>query len=386
MSPELWKINLVVRSQAENFTSSKLDNKYVSKHMTLIASFVTNGIPIIIGDLLVSNEIGVGDDDFSTPTIHNVNKHIKDRGLLRVSGITQKVLTTGKICMACAGGYYHARELISHIHNQCNEKNITSVQYNSILDNYPICDLKNINVISYFYDGKGFERRNIQTPIFELEGLDDVQVAGSGTPAFIQNIEQVINNGKAVGKHTNLDTTVGHALSFTSWAFCRQIMSGVGILEGWGGGFEIAYLNNGRFEKLNNLLFLLWKVNEKKNGDLIIQSMPLFIKSEYQGDILRIFVCDWGNDTLGERLYVANPLFQRDRSEPIQMPNLKYSWLINFFEYENAKGDHYAFNRIDRFDSHYRPVSIEITEDRYGIKYDNKFFKKLLRQLHKTKP
>lgn len=285
---------------------------------------------------MISNPHHGGDVTTSIPSIHQVNSHIANNSKLRVIGLRQKVnLISKQVCVAWAGTYIYARAFIKYLKQHCSNSKMSLAEYNKIIDAYPATDLGDLSIISYFHDGRGFGRRYINAPLFELEGFHDLQVAGTGTPTFIQAIEFLAAT-RLSGEYLSLGDALSRAISFTSYAFGNQILTGNGVIEGWGGAFEIAYPLEDRFEKLSNVLHLTWIVREQNNGKLEANCIPIFIKLNYQDERLIILVADYQDKSEGDRLYVIDPLFDIDTKQKINIPDLNYTWLVNHFHFERS--------------------------------------------------
>ncbi|TLS77265.1 hypothetical protein FE236_03735 [Mariprofundus erugo] len=352
--------------------------------MTLIAAMRINEIPIILGDLLISREtMGDSPPNVSIPSRHQVNSFLGRNSELQIVGLSQKVnIIAENFCLAWTGRKYQARSLIRHLHEQCRGRRVTVRQFSELLDQYPADQMSDLQCIAYLYDveTRGFWTKERMMPMFSLDGLEGVQVGGSGTERFIQTIESIME-GNIEGEYTSLEESLGRVMSFTSMAFGNQVMNGEGIEKGWGGGFEVAYLHGQYFEKLSDVMYLFWTVEELNDGVLAIEGFPQFIKSSYQGDRLRILVCDWSPDSGVDRLYVVDPLFDIDKSVPVEIPNTDYKWLINFFYCKPSTNLHGFAAAVNRFGSGYRPIQIEVKTDRYEIKYSTEFIENLFKQV-----
>ena len=78
--------------------------------MTLIAAQVINGIPIILGDLLLTRERGGNSPNVNCiPTIKRANEHLSSHGEMRIVGLSQKINIVSKnVCIAWSGAKYQA--------------------------------------------------------------------------------------------------------------------------------------------------------------------------------------------------------------------------------------------------------------------------------------
>ncbi len=349
--------------------------------MTLIAAFVFGGCPIILGDALISKETYEEGVEVSIPTIHMVNQAIVGNKALTVCGSRQKVnLISEKLCVAWSGSYIYAKSFMNYLREHASRATITADEYNLILDSYPAEDLGDLCLISYFYDGKGFWRRDRNAPMFDLDALTDIQVAGSGTPAFVQAIE-MISSGHLSGNANALEAAIGKGLLFISHAFGNQLATGAGILDAWGGTFEMAYVRRGAFEKLSDVMQLFWEVSEEETGDLSCNLLPCFVKSTYQKDRLVNLVCDWSTENSNDRLYVIDPVFDRFDDNKVSVPGTEYRWLVNFFLFRSGPRAGTQHVRVNYFGSGDQPIVIQLTDSEYRFAFRDDFTQSMIKSL-----
>ncbi|MBU1214781.1 MAG: hypothetical protein KKF58_01915 [Gammaproteobacteria bacterium] len=350
--------------------------------MTLIAAQVINGIPIILGDLLLTREQGGDDPNVNCiPTIKRANEHLSPHGEMRVVGLSQKVnIVSRNVCIAWSGAKYQASALIRHLREHWGEGEVSEEEFNECLDGYPKEEINDIHVIAYLYD-KGKKsfcfRDNIGGVPFELDGLQNVQLAGSGSGAYLEVVEQYFTGSKAIGEATSLDKVLSKVMGFTSSVLGVQMMSGMGLLEGWGGGFEIAYIHGGRFEKLSEVLCLFWKAQQNESGDTSFSLFQRIVKTTYQNERLVLYVIDWMGEVSEESIFVVDPLFDIDKRAPIVIPDFNYKWIVNVFQVAAPDGSNSYMTRVDRPGSGKAPIRIEIMEDSFKMHFSDEYLKSL---------
>jgi hypothetical protein len=88
----------------------------------------------------------------------------------------------------------------------------------------------------------------------------------------------------------------------------HESMTGRNILDWWGGAIEVAFLNNGRFEKLSNVLHTTWRVLRKDGAKYEVRLVPKFIKYDYVGDVFVAQTLDLtvqsGDENMGQYFHV----------------------------------------------------------------------------------
>lgn len=343
--------------------------------MTLIAAFTVNNIPVILGDIMISNPVHGGDVEVSIPSVGNVNKVVSGHTDLRIVSLIQKVnLVSEQVCIAWAGSLVHAKLFLKYMRSHCKDNRLSLDEYNMIIDGYPGEDLGDISIISYFHDGFYFGRRYLNAPLFDLDGFTDLQAAGSGTPAFIKSLEDLAGS-RLSGETSLLADAIRPAILFTTHAFGSQIVTGEGAIEGWGGAFEIAHPVSDRFVKVSDVLHLTWIVQDSEGGRISAECIPYFVKIAYKGERMIVFVADFRDDSKGDSLYVVDPVYGLNDSPTIEPPTMEYLWLANHFHV--GTGERPCYSRIDYFGSKERPVIIKLNGRTATFYFEESYIKKL---------
>lgn len=343
--------------------------------MTLIAAFTVNNIPVILGDIMISTPVHGGEVEISMPSVGDINKFISSHTELRVVGLIQKVnLVSEQVCIAWSGSFVHARLFLKYMRSHCNAKRLSLAEYNRIIDGYPGEDLGDISIISYFHDGHGFGRRYLNAPLFDLDGFTDLQAAGSGTPAFIQSLEDLAGS-RLSGESSAMADAIRPAISFTTHAFGSQIVTGEGAIEGWGGAFEIAYPVSDRFVKVSDVLHLTWIVHDSEQGRISAECIPYFVKIAYKGERMIVFVADFREDSKGDSLYVVDPVYGINDTPTIESPTMEYTWLAHHFHL--GTGERPCYSRVDYFGSEERPIRIKLNGREAVLSFEERYLRKL---------
>lgn len=221
--------------------------------MTLIAAFEPEpAAPILIGDLLLSGPTGSG-RPISTPLVHDPNS-LRLGSTSELVGTTQKiVLLSDQVCVAWAGNYLHARSFLRYLQTHvegrftCESLRKHAMSYEGPYD---------VEYILYSLDGRNRGVVSNLVP-FEIDCLKALRVGGTGTANLISLVPSICGNNPQ-GDLSDYASIGARAVAYVAMASAQQAIGGVGIAEGWGGGFEIAALHGPRFEKLDKILWLRW--------------------------------------------------------------------------------------------------------------------------------
>ena len=173
--------------------------------MTLIANFTVNNYPVIMGDLMLSNEMlpRTMAEGFNIPTAENVNKRIPVSIWNTVSGLRQKVVVfKNKFALAWSGSLDDAAKVISNIECVINESEFTHNELKNYFDKQ-VKGIKN----DLYLTGMVFDIKTLEGEKFAwsskkgyLESITtnnlfgEIYVGGSGRDDFLRlayNISQV---------------------------------------------------------------------------------------------------------------------------------------------------------------------------------------------------
>lgn len=349
--------------------------------MTLIASYVLHGHPVIIGDLLLTR--GVSDIESTTqiPSVRDINKELHRKREVSVVGLRQKVnLIGGNFCVAWAGSYIHARSIIQHFYDSTGGRDISEDHYNDILNSVPLEDLRNVEMLTYHYDAERerFSRRNLNLPHFELGKAVDIQVGGSGTSEFIQQFEQV-QSLEPVGEANALAKAVAQTQVLCNSFWGLETLHGGGVGDGWGGGFETVYFNNGRFQKLSNILYLYWEAQQLEDGDIDLCFRPRLMKTDYQDKNLLIRLSDSDEEEISESIFVVSPMFETSVKQEVTIPDYSYEWLNSFVRLELIDGTFEYLSTVHRYGGAFRPLVVRSTNRAYEIVFDEGYSKQIFK-------
>jgi hypothetical protein len=244
--------------------------------MTLIVSFESQQVPFLLGDLLLTSKTA-SKLTASTPLVRQPSKPDgKPDTVNSVTGLCQKVMIIHPhVCLAWTGSFLHAVYLANNLRAYCLGKDrIDREDFHRAVNAFPKRD--NLDFIIYSWHGVAFGCLS-NLPPFELDGLHELRIGGSGTEHFFQLIASL-----GSGTDTSWQEQGMHALGQASIASAQQFFEGVGLTEGWGGGFEMVYFDYRRseFSKLGPICWLFWDCEEDQEPNRY--SIKLRSKFHYQ--------------------------------------------------------------------------------------------------------
>jgi hypothetical protein len=291
----------------------------------LIASFEVENAPILLGDILITVDRR-SNRPVSTPLVPQPNGLLSSTATHQVSGVSQKLLLLhDHLCLAWSGSLFNAAALASRLKFLVQDQ--PKLDYFELRDFIGDLnkDLRDLQYIIYCWTGEGWGYfSNLRS--FELGALNNIRVAGSGTEHFVSNIEH-FSNVQINGEILDYQTGLMRAISYAAMATIEQVFRGTGIVDRWGGGFEIVSFDGEKLKKQNKILWLFWLFEEIHEGELLAALLPTFIYQFYIDDLAYFWIND--DERRIRNLYeVSNPLQKQSAGKFFDPPNFDVELVV----------------------------------------------------------
>jgi hypothetical protein len=345
--------------------------------MTLIASFEVDHTPVLVGDLLITRP-GPASSSVSTPLVHTPNSIIGDQGTRSVSGLCQKiVLLHDHLCLAWAGSLLHAKNFAENIRSFTAGK--STIGYDELqlfVNAYPRRDLENhIEFILYSWHRTGWGWFSNLKP-FDLGALSNIRLSGTGTSHFIKSMD-AISAAPIVGKLDGYNDLAIRALAYASLASAEQFFGGVGLLEAWGGGFEVAVFQGERLKKLGPICWLYWTCEEIGNKHYSLALRSNFMYQFYENETAVFWLDEGAGGT--NKLHCVEPPYKTVEIAIARPDMIRTDILVSLVRYRLANGEIRDGCFVDRTEPAREPdLQIRNSTDTSTIMFKDAFINKLL--------
>src|SRR5579859_2419584 len=221
--------------------------------MTIIAYMNIGGLHSIIGDLLISGEGDQGPTEpVHIPASRDVNSRFtfpKDKFAV---GLQQKVVVLNdSVAIAWSGSYLQAQDLFQSLEPLRTVTSVDPTLLLNILDNIEPARIDKISLIGMISHGGtcSLIAHRVDAPA-DYGVAKHVVCSGSGSSIFREIIEQFAENLDVLHPNlSNVERGANFELNLAGAMQSEEFTSPRGILAGWGGGFEVAQLSNGRISK-----------------------------------------------------------------------------------------------------------------------------------------
>lgn len=260
--------------------------------MTLVARFQREGRNFLVGDLLIS-----------TPSCKYVNVDlptipVRNQSIAGVEFANQKsapawlcqkvTILSDQVVVGWAGDARVAKEVIGRLRQY-----FARLESSEKLGHLPITaeERAKFNLLGLAGIGDqvySFESGN-DIRYLDVDGFNDLAVIGTGTEQFLEHIKVPAEscNDSRVDKYSDLIAQVHLVLN---GMLASEMKSQDTLREVFGGGFELAFCNYGKFVKAGDMLYLAFIARFKEDG-IELEYFQMF-RYGYDGDILVIRIID----------------------------------------------------------------------------------------------
>lgn len=321
--------------------------------MTLIAyhGFGGGGRPIFVSDILLSAEAPT-DKDLILPTVGPAKDVAIKNDKYGMVALGQKVAILNNNLVVSASGtaiYYrvfakYLREQYE-LNKQYNPGEFMDFFQTYITDENTRRDLREIDVIgSHVTESGGRQTANnwffsaehdAPPPVnYESQLFGEVLAYGSGASSHIETVRSVQSfKDQKYSANPHLNEVLKTFLPVGKY-LAKEVISGTGKLEeNWGGGYEITDFANGRFHKLNDILYVIVDVVFRNNCQQADLKVIKLLKMHYEGEHLfvrSVDVDDNGDSTYqitGDlTVYVAPMIRTSDKPENVAVDLDNNDW------------------------------------------------------------
>ena len=254
--------------------------------MTLIAGFMREGCPILMGDILISNRLEFA-KDLTIPTIGRVSSDDLKNGIYQPTAFSQKInLLSPQLALAWSGNLLEAKNFMTQViganlHNNPSREAIIEIFNDSAPDD--------LYVIGLLRDGKNLTLFDINCEKVDLQDsrFSWFKAGGTGYHRLTNTISE-INSKLTSGTLNKLENGISAALQISTSLLSLELQTGTTLHELFGAGYEILYPLGSGLSKFTDLTYYFWSAEERSAGKWYLSTPFLAMKYSYHKDILII--------------------------------------------------------------------------------------------------
>ncbi len=213
--------------------------------MTLIARITIDGIPVYIGDLLLSSE-RKPDKEIHIPAATDINKFISSSKGRFIAGLTPKLnILSHRLIMGWAGSRMQARSLMKDIRALEGMSKFNWPGVLELVEQLPESDKNDVSLIGTILTsdvppktGLHFDHFNFRMEKHLLSGGEiEIRCAGTGTKDLLDAVPQVVHSVKWTASNSLKERLISAekiAMALQGALIGYEVVSGQNLLEWWG--------------------------------------------------------------------------------------------------------------------------------------------------------
>lgn len=229
--------------------------------MTVVAAFRTSGIPLLVGDLLVTANANGGKKSF-LPTAPGAAAALPDEIQVRVDGTRKKVhVFGGQLAVAWSGSFLAASSILRSLKAFAETTPVDQETLSQFLDTQTDWKEDRVSVVLTGWVSKPEPlcfRWNSAWPheVFFDERFFD----GSGDRIFEGLIDEAVTSGTGPGMSTDIERAIYAALAKIGKLVSHEVFTGETLRAKFGYCYELAYFDGAEFRYLDEVTYLSWLV------------------------------------------------------------------------------------------------------------------------------
>jgi len=320
--------------------------------MTLIAQFAVNEQPILLGDILLSGP-ELTTRSVGVPTIGDTTGLFPAGSKKVVLGVRQKVTIVNpeRLMMAWAGRAFVARRVLRELKDLAQTERFNSSWLRDYFRAFECSkDKSEVQFLGWVRDGSRWVGFTVGGASVQTANFGQVSLAGTGASdaiRFFDNVEVPrINNPSAPAAFDAIVralTMVGHFLQV-------ELNSRSTLLQYYGGGYEVATIVNGKFQKIGNVTYNFWLI-DARDKDVKISIPYHIVKLEYLEDALIVLTARTGRDSKFDgEVHVIDSILDDPidlQENPWSRPDMNSQFVVNFFLVRYSDGSSEWLCRVD---------------------------------------
>lgn len=288
--------------------------------MTLVAAFSPYGVPVLVADILTSSGTPPA-REVKLPAGVTEKQDGSDKHF--VAGVRQKAwIPDPRIALAWAGSLVQARAAARDVRDWISsENNLSSTGLLNLFHSIPDEDKTDLAIVGWCNDPDGIIRQVQFCTTLQLNHPHFGVVAAAGSGA--EELPSIL--GSPLGGQGIDNVLVGSVLSalqVACYVAGREVSYGQ-VSGFWGGGIEVVAFIEGRFTKVEDIVYVFWDVNVDATEPTIRHKSPLIFQRYWGGDLffhrVDLTESDGGSIRGALKNYIVRPLLS-EHSQALRAP------------------------------------------------------------------
>jgi hypothetical protein len=247
--------------------------------VTLIAALNISGVPVLIGDFMLTDN-AVGQRHIFSPTSpHLVNQRAVSGGR-RVCGLRKKIHCIGdKLAVGFTGSLNPGVELMKRLHNRFKQAKPKIPELKQFLSSESFPGKKETELCGWICENRPLCFRWYGSRPDEFL-LVDSAISGSGGAHFRAEVMPAGAGVASSGMRTAVDDAIYGGVCKAGRILAQELRDGRNVELGYGSGAEMIFWDGARFRYVSDVSYGFW--NMLVNPDNTLQVMPSNVAAVYK--------------------------------------------------------------------------------------------------------
>lgn len=277
--------------------------------MTLIASFETDGFPILLADILISSS-EAPNVALPFPTRGSFDLPLAPDGRMFLTYFKQKIhIVNRNLAVAWAGSYIHAKSVIRDLEEYFSKHEVTDENLDEFFKDDALFE-NNEFVLNYIDDEDRLRSGGVNVAPFKTAQYGECFLGGTGRGFLEERLHLEASEFSLIGDHSQYNRAIARALQVSGSMLAEELSTGNNLEFYCGGGTEIAHASKDGFKKLDDILYVF--INVDASGKEIPYDLaPTFIKAKYVEEFLLLYALEFdvkGPDIKRQMAFVVPPV------------------------------------------------------------------------------
>ncbi len=247
--------------------------------MTLVAAFSIEGIPVLIGDLLLT-DTDVRRNHVRLPTRPGLENMRPATGRNRIHGFRKKIQKIGdRLAVGFAGDVTAGRLLLRALDKRFSKGPFVLRDLQAFLANFNCRNLKKMYLVGWAFEKRmhSFHWCSASPAKFDLIPF---AAAGSGVSHFKNEILPSESSGRSSEITDSLDKAIYTSVMKAGRVLSTEILKGKNLEYDYGFGLEVMLWDGAKFFYVDKIAYAFWDINI--NSDNSFSALPGSISAIYE--------------------------------------------------------------------------------------------------------
>lgn len=261
--------------------------------MTMVAAFRVNGVPILVGDFLLT-DIQPGAKHIFLPTKPELSHVVPDSGHRRLCGLRKKIHKIGeRLVVGFTGSLAPGALLMKGLQERFGNTSVMVRELESFLAEMTFPGKKETELVGWVWENRPlcFQWKGLHPETLQLV---ESAYSGSGGNHFLNEVMHADGASMSPGLQTALDKAIYIGANKAGKVLLEELMAAKNLEHNYGFGAELIFWDGARFSYVEKLAFVFWNVAVGPDNELMVAASNVSAVYRNFGTFSVVQVCHMG--------------------------------------------------------------------------------------------